>query len=37
MTELGRMKIHKFTTEPEEMILRLLDALEPVLPDYCFR
>ncbi|KAI1666495.1 hypothetical protein L13192_08739 [Pyrenophora tritici-repentis] len=37
MTELGRMKTHKFTTEPEEMVLRFLDALEPVLPDYCFR
>jgi hypothetical protein len=37
MTELGRMKIHKFTTEPEEMILRFLDVLEPVLLDYCFR
>ncbi|KAI2486669.1 hypothetical protein Ptr902_00802 [Pyrenophora tritici-repentis] len=37
ITELGRIKTHKFTTKPEEIVLRFLDALEPVLPDYCFR
>ncbi|KAI2484857.1 Retrovirus pol polyprotein from transposon tnt 1-94 [Pyrenophora tritici-repentis] len=37
ITELGRIKTHKFTTKPKEIVLRFLDALEPVLPDYCFR